>query len=195
MREDNFPRPVSDPEAEGLPGVADDDSSARDEVETGRIADGPEPAPLPLDRDEGPLAIDRYGTTPEEQRVGEPLDMKLGRELPDPALSPTGERHDVTPSPSPVESFDADALDTAVDAVDEDTALELDTAPVQPNLGSPVSMYDTGLGIRDETVGRLVEPDEGIGEDTEKDAIAHDAGAAGGGPSAEESALHPITER
>jgi hypothetical protein len=44
MSDDTFPHPISDPEAEGLPGVADDDSSAGDDVATGRIADGPDPA-------------------------------------------------------------------------------------------------------------------------------------------------------
>ena len=47
MREDEFPHPVSDPEAEGLPGTADDDSSAWDDVDSGRIADGPDPGLLP----------------------------------------------------------------------------------------------------------------------------------------------------
>jgi hypothetical protein len=33
-------RPVSDPEAEGLPGTADDDSTAYDDVDSARIAGG-----------------------------------------------------------------------------------------------------------------------------------------------------------
>ena len=43
---DDFPRPVSDPAAEGLPETADDDSTAYDDVESSRIADGPDPAKL-----------------------------------------------------------------------------------------------------------------------------------------------------
>ena len=39
-------------------------------------------------------------------------------------------------------------------------------------------------------VGRLVEPDEGARTDQETDSIAYDAGAAGGGASAEELAVH-----
>jgi hypothetical protein len=66
------------------------------------------------------------------------------------------------------------------------------------NLPHPVSDLETaglpGIGGRDGTVGRLVEPDQGIGEDTEKDAAAYDAGAAGGGATAEELALHEIPE-
>jgi hypothetical protein len=192
MRTDDFPHPVSDPEAAGLPGVADDDSSGRDDVDSGRIADGPDPGALPLDRDDRPLAVDHYGTTPEEARAGEPLDLKLDREVPDPALEVPGDRL----APATAETFDADAVDTGLDAVDDDTVL--DEAPVQPSRDSPVSMYDTGIGGGGDgggTVGRLVEPDEGMGPDLEKDAIAFDAGAAGGGPSAEEAALHEIPER
>ena len=46
MRTDDFPNPVSDPEAAGLPATADDDSTAWDDVDTGREADGPDPAPF-----------------------------------------------------------------------------------------------------------------------------------------------------
>ncbi len=193
MRTDNFPNPVSDPESAGLPGTADDDSTAWDDVDTGREADGPDPAQLPLDRDDRPLAVDHFGTTPEEAREGESLDLKLGREVPDPALQDAGARADAVASPVAAESFDPDAVGERLDTVDRDTAL--DEAPVEPNRGSPVSMYDTGIGGRDGTVGRIVEPDQGFGEDTEKDAIAYDAGAAGGGASAEELALHEIPER
>jgi hypothetical protein len=89
-----------------------------------------------------------------------------------------------------VESFDPVAVGEETDAVDRGTAL--DDAPVEPNLGSPVSMSDTGVAGRDGTVGRIVEPDQGVGEDTEKDAVAYNAGAAGGGATAEELALHEI---
>jgi hypothetical protein len=192
MSTEHFPAPLSDPEAAGLPGTADDDSTARDDVGTGRVADGPDPAPLPLDRDDPPLAVDRFGTTAEEAREGESLDLKLDREVPDPALQVAAARPDTVASPGSAESFDPDAVGGQLDAVDRDTTL--DEAPIEPNLGSPVSMYDTGVGGRDGAVGRIVEPDEGAGEDTEKDAIASDAGAAGGGATAEELALHEIPE-
>jgi hypothetical protein len=199
MRTDDFPHPVSDPEAAGLPDTADDDSSARDDVDSGRVADGPDPAALPLDRDDRPLALDHYGTTPEEALAGEPLDLKLDREIPDPALAvPDVGRPDARSAADTGETFDADAVATGVDALEPDTVL--DEAPVEPNLGSPVSMYDTGIGGAGiggtgGRVGRLVEPDEGTGPDVDKDAIAYDAGAAGGGASAEEAALHEIAER
>jgi hypothetical protein len=189
MREDEFPHPVSDPEAEGLPGTADDDSSAWDDVDSPRIADGPEPGILPRDREDGPLAIDTYGTTPEEARIGESLERKLGREVPDPALEGAGPRPDTVPSPIAVEEFDPEPAGDGLDVVDEGTALE-DQDPVDPRLDSKVSMYDTG----DATVGRLVAPDEGLTGDTERDAVATDVGAAGGGASAEELAMHQVPE-
>ncbi|MFI5914442.1 DUF5709 domain-containing protein [Dactylosporangium sp. NPDC051541] len=193
MRTDDYPNPVSDPEAAGLPGTADDDSSARDDDESGRIADGPDPGALPLDRDDRPLAVDHFGTTPEEAREGEPLDLKLEREVPDPALEELGaDRPDARPVTGTEETFDPDALATEVDALEQGTVI--DEAPVEPNLDSPVSMYDTGIGGGDGKVGRLVEPDEGLGPDEEKDAIAYDAGSAGGGASAEEAALHEVPE-
>jgi Family of unknown function (DUF5709) len=193
MREDEFPHPVSDPEAQGLPGTADDDSSAWDDVDSPRVADGPEPGILPLEREDGPLAIDRFGTTPEEARVGESLDQKLDREVPDPALSGAGPRPDTVPSPIAVEEFDPAPVDDELDVVDDGTALE-DQDPVDPRLDSPVSMYDTGVGAGDGTVGRLVEPDEGLTADTERDAVATDVGASGGGATAEELAMHQLPE-
>jgi hypothetical protein len=159
MRQDNYPHPVSDPEAEGLPDYADDDSNADERALSPRIADGPDPAPLPADR---PLAVDRYGTTAQEQRVGESLDYKLAQEEPD--VSPGAAADDLENIP-----------------------------PVQPYPDSPVSMYDIPDGSR--PVGRLVQPDEGVREDDEQDAVAYDAGAAGGGPTAEEAAMHEVLDR
>jgi Family of unknown function (DUF5709) len=161
MSNDPYPEPVSDPQASGLPDTADDDSTAWDDVDSGREADGPDPAALPADR---PMGLDEYGTTPGEARAGEPLDRKLGREVPDPALRESGSRPDT----------DVAGAGTSRATPDE-----------------AVSMYDTG---EEEKVGRLVEPDEGAPSDTEADAIASDAGAAGGGPSAEELAMHPVEE-
>ncbi|HLL65205.1 MAG TPA: DUF5709 domain-containing protein [Micromonosporaceae bacterium] len=191
MRDDNYPDPVSDAEAEGLPDTADDDSTAFDDVESGREADGPSPAMLPAD---APLAVDRFGTTPEEARLGEPLDLKLSREIPEPQpLADDVPRPDATDRP---EAFDPDALTEEVDRVDTETGPLGDGSYVEPNLDSVVSMYDrpefeTAAGG---TVGRLVEPDEGVHEDVDKDAVAYDAGAAGGGASAEELAMHEVRE-
>ncbi|MBQ1046631.1 MULTISPECIES: DUF5709 domain-containing protein [unclassified Micromonospora] len=182
MRDDEYPTPVSDPEAAGLPDTADDDSTANDDVLTGREADGPEPAQLPGDRT--PVAVDQFGTTAEEQLDGESLDYKLQREQ--------YERPADDPLAGPVDpdiAAEADSEEAAAQAqLDADV---IDPGPVSdPN--SPVSVYDHGqLGtVADHQVGRLVEPDEGAHTDQETDNVAYDAGAAGGGASAEELAVH-----
>ena len=80
MSTEHFAEPVSDPEAEGIPGYADDDSFADPERGASREADGPSPAALPTDR---PLASTDFGTTANEQLEGEPLEDRLRREEPD----------------------------------------------------------------------------------------------------------------
>lgn len=54
-------------------------------------------------------------------------------------------------------------------------------APVDPEVG-------------DERSGRLVDPDGGLGEDTEKDLVGDDVGIDGAGASAEEAAVHTIPD-
>lgn len=185
MRDDDFPTPLSDPEADGLPGTADDDSGASDAVETGREADGPDPAGFPPDREDGPMAVDRYGNTADEQLDGEPLDYKLAREwseLPvdDPLAGPV----------DPAIAAEADSDEAAAQAqLDADV---MDPGPTS-DPHSPVSIYDHGnLGGRagGRSVGRLVEPDEGARYDTDTDSIGFDRGAAGGGAAAEETAVN-----
>ncbi|ROT32238.1 DUF5709 domain-containing protein [Micromonospora sp. HM5-17] len=182
MRDNEFPTPVSDPEAEGLPGTADDDSTAGNDVLTGREADGPDPAQLPADR---PLAVDRFGSTAEEQLDGESLDYKIAREQPEPSID--------DPLAGPVDpaiAAEADSEEAAAQAqFDADV---IDDGPAS-DPRSPVSVYDHGrLGDNPGggPVGRLVEPDQGARDDDETDSIAYDAGASGGGASAEELAIN-----
>jgi hypothetical protein len=178
MREDNYPHPVSDPEAEGVPRPADDDSTAYDDVESPRIADGPDPAPLPSDE---PLGVGHYGVTPEEARLGESLAYKLVREEPD-----------MQPDPTPSSGDDTELADEETDELGFEAEL-VEEPPVEPT-DSPVSLFDQPDPVADpgRPVGRLVEPDEGVHPDEEDEAIAWDAGAAGGGPSAEELAIHEV---
>lgn len=182
MRDDDYPTPVSDPEAEGLPETADDDSTAWDDVDTGRVADGPDPASLPADE---PLAVDRFGTTAEEARQGESLDFKLARE----ALTPPVDDPLAAPG-NPVIADEAVSEEAARQAPLD--AAVLDEEPVDPRTDSAVSMYDRpGLGEgTGQPVGRLVELDEGGLTDQERDSVAYDAGPDGGGASAEERAIH-----
>ncbi len=61
--------------------------------------------------------------------------------------------------------------------------------------GEPLDMRlareepDGNIRTDDQHAGRLVEPDEGAREDTEKDMVASEFGADGGGFSAEERAI------
>lgn len=185
MRYEEYPRQVSDPASEGLPDTADHDSSAYDEVETGRAADGPDPAALPADAAQ---AVDRTGVTAEEQRAGESLDERLSQEEPDVPLD--------EPLAPPATGA-VDGSDGGHEPIDENPAerAQRDADVFEPgprhDPDSQVSLYDKPLdGTAGEPVGRLVEPDAGGLSDVEPDAVARDAGAAGGGPSAEELAIH-----
>jgi hypothetical protein len=166
-------RPVSDPEAEGLPDTADDDSTAYDDVDSARIADGPDPAALPADH---PIASLDYGTTPREASTPEPLADRLAREEPDVTAEPLDD-------PSSVEDVtgisDVDVLPASDDLSDLNADQILDSD--EPGQFS---------GIDEDSPGRLVAPDEGAHVDDEGAAIATGAGAAGGGLSAEEAAIH-----
>ena len=48
--------------------------------------------------------------------------------------------------------------------------------------------------VGDVRAGRLVAPDEGLGEDEESDSVAEDVGIDGAGASAEEAAVHVIPD-
>ena len=48
--------------------------------------------------------------------------------------------------------------------------------------------------VGDQRAGRLVDLDEGLGEDTEKDLVANDVGIDGAAASAEEAAVHIVPD-
>ena len=52
----------------------------------------------------------------------------------------------------------------------------------------------SGLEEADARAGRLVQPDEGLGEDTDSQEVALDVGIDGAGASAEEAAMHLTRE-
>ena len=53
--------------------------------------------------------------------------------------------------------------------------------------------FDDGE-VGDRRAGRLVDPDQGLGEDTEKDLVADDIGIDGAAASAEEAAVHVVPD-
>ncbi|SDT76917.1 DUF5709 domain-containing protein [Actinoplanes derwentensis] len=172
MRDNDYPAEVTDPEASGLPDTADDDSTAYDEVNSSRWADGPDPAAL---AGTGPGGSGRFGDTPEEALQGESLDRRLRQEEPDFGAE-TPEPDEETVGSSEQREFDRDVWSPSPTS-DPD---------------SPISLYDDGQLDEDSPrqVGRLVAPDGGSGFDDEAESVAWDAGAAGGGASAEELAMH-----
>jgi hypothetical protein len=63
-------------------------------------------------------------------------------------------------------------------------------AEEEPDIDPYADVND--YGTADPRAGRLVAPDEGFGEDIEKDEVAEDIGIDGGGAGAEEAAMHVI---
>jgi len=109
----------------------------------------------------------RFGTTDQEEAVGESLDQLLAEEEPD--ILPEEDDESLATI-----SADSDSKDT--DAGDEDVdGLLLDDGP-------------------DPRAGRLVADDEGAHPDAEADLVAHDVGIDSGAATAEEAALHVVDE-
>jgi Family of unknown function (DUF5709) len=106
----------------------------------------------------------RFGSTAAEEEEGESLDQLLAEEEPD--VTDTDPADEVGPDES---GDDEDAADEDVDG------LLLDGGP-------------------DPRSGRLVAEDEGTHPDEEADLIASDIGIDGGAASAEEAAVHVVTD-
>ncbi len=60
--------------------------------------------------------------------------------------------------------------------------------------GLPHDADEAGREVGDQRAGRLVAPDEGLGDDTEKDLVAEDVGIDGAAASAEEAAMHVVPD-
>jgi hypothetical protein len=173
------------PVDDGLPEVADDDSYADDVHEGARDSDGRD-SPLPPDREDGPLALDEYGTTAGEHRRGESLSRRLTRERPDVLDG------DAWAEPDTGLAEDGDP--EAVDQLDDDSVALVDADPIDPALGSVVSMYDRAVpGIPSGgPVGRLVRPGGGYAS-VDADEFAYDVGPSAGGFTSEELAMHEVS--
>jgi hypothetical protein len=115
---------------------------------------------------EKPRAVESFGTTFEEAREGESLEQRIAQEVPDPNLQVDDPLADDDEEPSD-DPDGEQALDEGFRGDDE---------------------------VGDERAGRLVDPDEGVREDTEKDLVGEDVGIAGGAASAEEAAMHVVDE-
>jgi hypothetical protein len=178
--------------SEGLPEVADDESYADSVREAAR--DPNTPSVLPPDREDGPLGLDEYGSAPDQGLRGEPLMARLNREDPDISADR------LEPDPRVIADLDLDevALGTRPDPAGraaEDSRLVAEEEPVDPRLGSQVSIYDRPEpGVSSyPTVGEIVRPGSGYAS-SEKDEVGFDLGSGLGGLGSEELAMHEIPQ-
>jgi Family of unknown function (DUF5709) len=118
-----------------------------------------------------PVAVDKFGTTAAEAEEGETLDMRLAEEVPDPNMQ--------------VDDPLAAQPDLLDQRLDEESDVDRDSFDRE---------LQDDAEVGDERAGRLVAPDEGSHEDTEKDLVAEDIGINGAGAGAEEAAMHVIEE-
>lgn len=103
---------------------------------------------------------------------------------------------------SPAENYGpGEGFGTTVEEEREGESLDQRLAQEEPDVdpyadegysGNEGDLGDDEVG--DDRAGRLVDPDQGLGEDTEKDLVGDDVGIDGAGASAEEAAVHVIDE-
>jgi hypothetical protein len=133
-----------------------------------------------------------FGNTLTEMREGESLDQRLAEDEPDVLERELGDPLDQIDPPR------GDLIDTDESTEGQAaTASDLQDPEVEALLTEEGGDTDAPAAAFDEEqprAGRLVEPDEGLESDTEKDMIAYDAGISGAGASAEEAAVH-ITDQ
>ena len=115
----------------------------------------------PPDRARGSLA---WGTTAWEQSQDETIEQRIKQEIPDP--------------------------DSAYGAPDNESGMDDPEDMVGGDDPDAIRAEDDFVGDGDRRAGRLVDPDEGVREDAEKDLVAEDVGIDGAGASAEEAAMH-----
>ncbi len=110
-----------------------------------------------------------HGVTVDEQQHEETIEERIRQEVPDP--------------------------DSAYGAPENESGLDEDR--VGGDDPDSIDAQDDWIGDRevgDERAGRLVAPDEGLGEDEEKDLVGEDVGVDGAAASAEEAAVHVVDE-
>ncbi|KQO40024.1 DUF5709 domain-containing protein [Aeromicrobium sp. Leaf245] len=82
--------------------------------------------------------------------------------------------------------------DEALEGETLDQRVAQEVPDVDPYADVDPEIYDDEVG--DERSGRLVAPDEGLGEDTEKALVGDDVGIDGAAASAEEAAVHVVDD-
>lgn len=130
---------------------------------------------------------EKFGNTAEEMHQGETLDQRLEQETPD-IGEPVDHVQSALDEPEAVGSHRSQIVgdDPARDDFDEIDAGIDDAVAGDGNLG------DGEVG--DLRAGRLVDIDEGLGEDVDKDLVGSDVGIDSGAASAEEAAVHIVPD-
>lgn len=97
---------------------------------------------------------------------------------------------------SPPESYRGEGFGTTADEALQGESLDERLRQEEPDpdpYAPEVEVLDDGEVGR-ERAGRLVDPDGGLGEDTEKDLVGEDVGIDGAAASAEEAAVHVVED-
>ena len=163
-----------------------DDSSSETDIE--RTTDGVE--------------LGAYSVDDEDQPGAE--SFLLDRGLDD----PLDEGYSPPEKPRGVEAFgttaaeerEGETLEQRLRQEEPDPAMAVDDPLADDDRGSGAEGGSEADEFLDEDqvggrrAGRLVDPDEGAHEDTEKDAVGYDVGIDGGAASAEEAAVHVVDE-
>jgi hypothetical protein len=173
-----------------------DDNEVLDPIDEGDGDNDPESSVYDTSwvPDDRPSHRTDYGDTLTEMREGEPLDRRLAedepdlleRELGDPVDQILRERAGTEDDPNFEEDRDARLATEA----DDDPEVRESLVEEGGDTDVPAPEFEE----EQPRAGRLVEPDEGLESDTEKDMIAYDAGISGAGASAEEAAVHLTDE-
>lgn len=99
---------------------------------------------------------------------------------------------------TPYEEETGESLDQRLAREEDDPAAHVaygadEEADDRPDFGREDDPAPEGA-VGDERSGRLVAPDQGLGDDSEKDEVARDVGIDGGAASAEEAAMHVVSD-
>ncbi|WP_341242400.1 DUF5709 domain-containing protein [uncultured Nocardioides sp.] len=96
---------------------------------------------------------------------------------------------------SPAQGFGNTPYEEAVgESLDQRVAQEVPEADPYAQAEAEADREQVAGEVGDERAGRLVDPDEGLGEDVEKDLVGDDVGIDGAAASAEEAAVHVVPD-
>lgn len=96
---------------------------------------------------------------------------------------------------SPAQGFGNTPYEEAVgESLDQRVTQEVPEADPYAQAEAEADREQVAGEVGDERAGRLVDPDEGLGEDVEKDLVGDDVGIDGAAASAEEAAVHVVPD-